>query len=305
MIDSALGQVPINFNPATLLVVDLGVDRNANNHPSQLRRQATVSASTTEAEYIAIRETGREIMWLRELLDTLGYRQPTTTLHCDNQGVIALTQKPSCTPENEACCNLAPPNTPVGRYGNGTTRVHGVNGAEGRYTHQVTSGTSARSLCTDVEHVKTSNESRRARDVPFHQERDPTRQMERSISRGSVSMLEQWQCAQHRMRTVRRRIYAAHLTVCKGIIEQLEQVEIDAFPTAFVICVPLRNPTFQARRVSIHLRPSVQSPPPHTLWRDQCEENPAFRRRGGYEGSVSGRGDRVMIQSDFWERSLT
>jgi hypothetical protein len=36
------------------------------------------------------------------------------------------------------------------------------------------------------------------------------------------------------MRAVRRRIYAAHLTVCRGIIEQLEQVEIDAFPTAFV-----------------------------------------------------------------------
>jgi hypothetical protein len=51
---------------------------------------------------------------------------------------------------------------------------------------------------------------------------------------GNVSMLEQWQCAQHRMRTVRRRIYAAHLTVCRGIIEQLEQVESDAFPTAFV-----------------------------------------------------------------------
>jgi hypothetical protein len=59
------------------------------------RRQATVSASMTEAEYIAISEAGREIMWLRELLETLGYRQPTTTLHCDNQGAIALTQKPS------------------------------------------------------------------------------------------------------------------------------------------------------------------------------------------------------------------
>jgi hypothetical protein len=46
----------------------------------------------------------------------------------------------------------------------------------------------------------------------------------------SVSMLEQWQCSPHRMRAVRRRIYAAHLTVCRGIIEQLEQVEIDAFP---------------------------------------------------------------------------
>jgi hypothetical protein len=52
-------------------------------------------------------------------------------------------------------------------------------------------------------------------------------------------MLEQWQCSQHRMRVVRRRIYAAHLTVCRGIIEQLEQVEIDAFPTAFVTRVTL------------------------------------------------------------------
>ena len=65
------------------------------------RRQATVSASTTEAEYIAISEAGREIMWLRELLETLGYRQPTTTLHCDNQGAIALTQKPSSHPRTK------------------------------------------------------------------------------------------------------------------------------------------------------------------------------------------------------------
>jgi hypothetical protein len=57
-----------------------------------------------------------------------------------------------------------------------------------------------------------------------------------------VSMLEQWQCSPHRMRAVRRRIYAAHLTVCRGIIEQLEQVEIDAFPTAFVtVILTLRN----------------------------------------------------------------
>jgi hypothetical protein len=47
-------------------------------------------------------------------------------------------------------------------------------------------------------------------------------------------MLEQFRCSQHRMRTVRRCIYAALLTVCRGIIEQLEHVEIDAFPTAFV-----------------------------------------------------------------------
>ena len=54
------------------------------------------------------------------------------------------------------------------------------------------------------------------------------------MQRNGVSMLEQWQCSQHHMRTMRRRIYAAHLTVYRGIIEQLEQVEIDAFPTALV-----------------------------------------------------------------------
>jgi hypothetical protein len=54
-------------------------------------------------------------------------------------------------------------------------------------------------------------------------------------------MLEQWHCSQHRMRTVRRRIYAAHLTVCRGIIEQLEQVEIDTLPTTFVTRSPGGN----------------------------------------------------------------
>jgi hypothetical protein len=32
---------------------------------------------------------------------------------------------------------------------------------------------------------------------------------------------------------MRRRTYAAHLTVCRSTIEQLEQVEIDAFPHQF------------------------------------------------------------------------
>jgi hypothetical protein len=65
------------------------------------RRQATVSASTVEAEYIAITEAGREIMWLRELLETLGYSQPITTLRCDNQGAIALAKKPSSHPRTK------------------------------------------------------------------------------------------------------------------------------------------------------------------------------------------------------------
>jgi hypothetical protein len=34
-------------------------------------------------------------------------------------------------------------------------------------------------------------------------------------------------------------IHAAHLTTCRGIIEQLEQVEIDELPTAFVTDIDL------------------------------------------------------------------
>lgn len=45
----------------------------------------------------------------------------------------------------------------------------------------------------------------------------------------SVRRLEQWRCSRHSMRTVRRRIFAAHVTPCRGIIGQLKQVEIDAF----------------------------------------------------------------------------
>jgi hypothetical protein len=65
------------------------------------RRQATVSSSTVEAEYIAITEAGREVKWMRGLLATLGYRQPTTTLFCDNQGAIQLTKRPTSHPRTK------------------------------------------------------------------------------------------------------------------------------------------------------------------------------------------------------------
>jgi hypothetical protein len=64
-------------------------------------------------------------------------------------------------------------------------------------------------------------------------------------------VLEQWQRSQHRMRTVRRRIYAAHLTGYRGIIEQLEKVEIDA------IALVTRLMT-RPWRISSHLRLSAR-----------------------------------------------
>jgi hypothetical protein len=71
--------------------------------------------------------------------------------------------------------------------------------------------------------------------LPSKKQRQVMNRWNRFLSTGTiVNMLEQWQCPQHRMRAVRRRNYAAHLRLYRGILEQLEQVEIDAFPTAFV-----------------------------------------------------------------------
>ena len=70
------------------------------------RRQATVSTSTCEAEYIAQAETACEAVWLRGLLGELGILDivledgypktisPPTTIFADNQGAIKLTENP-------------------------------------------------------------------------------------------------------------------------------------------------------------------------------------------------------------------
>ena len=58
------------------------------------RRQPTVALSTTEAEYMALSYTICEGIWIRALLRELGMAQPTTTIHEDNQGCIALAKNP-------------------------------------------------------------------------------------------------------------------------------------------------------------------------------------------------------------------
>jgi hypothetical protein len=56
------------------------------------KRQPTVALSTTEAEYMAASNTTKEAIWLRVLLEDLGFPQVSaTTLHADNLGCIALT----------------------------------------------------------------------------------------------------------------------------------------------------------------------------------------------------------------------
>ena len=56
------------------------------------KRQAVVSLSSAEAEYMAMGSAVQEIIWLRALLSELGWPQTSapTVLQCDNQSAIAL-----------------------------------------------------------------------------------------------------------------------------------------------------------------------------------------------------------------------
>ena len=59
------------------------------------RRQATVAASTTEAEYMAEAHAAKEAIWLRKLLSDLGVAVPTTIkIMADNQSAIKLANNP-------------------------------------------------------------------------------------------------------------------------------------------------------------------------------------------------------------------
>ena len=59
------------------------------------RKQKCTSGSTTESEYVAAHLASNEIVWLRGLLNDLGYPQRSpTALYCDNQSAIRLVRNP-------------------------------------------------------------------------------------------------------------------------------------------------------------------------------------------------------------------
>jgi hypothetical protein len=59
------------------------------------KKQTICVLSSTEAEYIALSEAGREILWLRGLYDELGFIQNSPTILCgDNNGAMAIAKNP-------------------------------------------------------------------------------------------------------------------------------------------------------------------------------------------------------------------
>jgi len=60
------------------------------------RLQRSVSCSSTEAEFVGLFETTREVVWLRRLLDTMGQGiEGPTRVYTDSQAVLAIVGKGS------------------------------------------------------------------------------------------------------------------------------------------------------------------------------------------------------------------
>jgi hypothetical protein len=62
----------------------------------QSRKQSTVALSSTEAEYIALTQAVKELVWITRLFDDLGITDVVNRniIYEDNQGAIALAKNP-------------------------------------------------------------------------------------------------------------------------------------------------------------------------------------------------------------------
>uniref|UniRef100_A0A803MQJ7 Retrovirus-related Pol polyprotein from transposon TNT 1-94 n=1 Tax=Chenopodium quinoa TaxID=63459 RepID=A0A803MQJ7_CHEQI len=61
----------------------------------QSRLQKCVALSTTEAEYIVVTETCKELLWMKNFLQELGIKQDKYTLYCDDQSAIHQAKNPT------------------------------------------------------------------------------------------------------------------------------------------------------------------------------------------------------------------
>jgi len=58
------------------------------------RKQASISLSTTEAEYIAAGSCCTQLMWMKKLLCDYGFTQDTMIINCDNTSAINISKNP-------------------------------------------------------------------------------------------------------------------------------------------------------------------------------------------------------------------
>jgi hypothetical protein len=58
------------------------------------KRQSAVALSTAEAEYMAASAAAQEAIWLKQLLDELGFTQSAVSILSDNQAAIAIANNP-------------------------------------------------------------------------------------------------------------------------------------------------------------------------------------------------------------------
>jgi ATP-binding cassette subfamily B (MDR/TAP) protein 1 len=61
----------------------------------QSRLQKCVALNTTKAEFIAVTEVSKELLWLKRLACELGFKQDKYVLFCDNQSAIHLSKNAS------------------------------------------------------------------------------------------------------------------------------------------------------------------------------------------------------------------
>jgi len=58
------------------------------------RKQALISLSTVEAEYIAAGSCCTQLLWMKKLLCDYGFTQDTMVIHCDNTSAINISKNP-------------------------------------------------------------------------------------------------------------------------------------------------------------------------------------------------------------------
>ncbi|KAM1751125.1 hypothetical protein ACFX11_009284 [Malus domestica] len=68
------------------------------------KKQDVIADSTTEAEYVATAEAGKEAFWMKKFITELGVVPTITspvTLYCDNSGAIAQAKEPRAHQKNK------------------------------------------------------------------------------------------------------------------------------------------------------------------------------------------------------------